>query len=148
MSGIYLSATTVEVALTAVTAKTVLQVAAAANHRLKVTRWGVFFDGATPSAEPVVVELLRQTTSGTMSALTPIPDAPITETVQTGATYNATGEPSPDVVLRRLNVHPQTGYECIFPLGQELIVPGGGRLGIRCTAPATVNVVATVGFEE
>lgn len=148
MAGIYLSAETNEIALTAATAKTVLQIVAPSNHRLKLTRWGVFFDGATPSAEPVVVELIRQTTAGTMTTLTPVVEVPITETIQSTAYHTATGEPTAGDVLRRREVHPQAGYEYIFPLGQELHIPGGGRLGIRITSPAAVNAIGSLGWEE
>jgi hypothetical protein len=149
MAGIRVAATTAEVALTAATARTVLQVVAAANHRVLVEQISVSFDGISPTAEPVIVELLRQTTAGTMSALTPVKlsDAG-SETIQTTAQHSATAEPTAGDVLWRVEIHPQTGIEKLFPLGQEMIVAGGGRLGVRCTAPAAVNVVAGLVVNE
>ena len=143
------TAATAEIALTAATAKTVIQLVAASNHPVKLLGWGVFFDGTSSTAEPVVVELLRQTTAGTMTSLTPVKvDPGRDETLQTTAQHTATAEPTAGDVLARRNVHPQSGYEVMYPFGQEMIIPGGGRIGIRCTAPAGVNVAAEMRFEE
>lgn len=140
---------TSEVALSAATAKTIVQIVAPTNQRLKIKSWGVFFDGTSATAEPVVCELMRQTDAGTMSALTLVKDDPsFTETIQSTAQENATGEPTGSTVLERRNVHPQASYEKIYPFGQEKKVPGGGRLAIRCTAPAGVNVIGEIAFEE
>lgn len=142
-------AQTTEVALSAATAKTVIQLVAATNHRVKVLRWGVFFDGTSVTAEPVQVRLLRQTTAGTMSALTPVKmDDSIADTLLTTAQHTATAEPTASDVLDVIECHPQQGYEIVYPLGMEPIIGGGDRLGIECTAPATVNVRAKMHFEE
>lgn len=148
MADIQAIAQTGEVALAAATAKTVLQIVAPANHKLKVLRWGVYFDGINSSAEPVEVRLLRQTTAGTMSALTPTKLGTDAETLQTGAQHSATAEPTAGDVLDMCEVHPQAGYEVILPMGQEIKIPGGGRLGIECKAPASVNVRAKIVIEE
>lgn len=142
MAGINIAAITSEIALTTATAKTVVQITAAANHPIKVYRWGVFFDGTSPSAEPVQVVLMRQSTAGTMSALTPVKVSNHSETVQTTAQHTATVEPTSGDILDVIEVHPQSGYEYLSPLGYEFDVAGGGRLGIVCTAPAGVNVRA------
>ena len=84
-------ATTAEIALTAATAKTIMQLVAASNHRVKLLEWGVYFDGTSTTAEPVQVRLLRQTTAGTMSSLTPTKnDDSLAETLQTTAQHTAT----------------------------------------------------------
>lgn len=142
-------AQTTEVALSAATAKTVIQIVAPANHRLRVKRVGVFFDGTSVTAEPIQVRVLRQTTAGTMSALTPVPlDKSLAETLLTTAQHTATAEPTAGDVVDVFECHPQQGYEIIYPLGDEIIVQGAGKLGIECTAPATVNVRAKIVFEE
>ena len=142
-------ATTAEIALTAATAKTVIQLVGATNHRVKLLSWGVYFDGISPTAEPVQVRLLRQTTAGTMSALTPTKrDDSIAETLLTTAQHTATAEPTAGDVLEVKEVHPQGGYEKIYPFGGEVIIGGSDRLGIECTAPAGVNVRAEYVFEE
>jgi len=142
-------AQTAEVALAAASAKTVLQVVAAANHRVSVEGWGVFFDGTSVTGEPVQVRLLRQSTAGTMSALTPVKlDGSLGETLQTTALHTATVEPTAGDVVDVIECHPQGGYEKLFPMGQEVILAGAGRLGIECTSPANVNVRAKLIFEE
>lgn len=142
-------AQTAEIALSAATAKTVLQVVAVANHRVVVKRVGVYFDGTSTTAEPVQVRLLRQTTAGTMSALTLVKlDNGIGDTLLTTAQHTATVEPTASDVLDVAEVHPQQSYEWIYPLYEEPIIDGGGRIGIECTAPAAVNVRAKVIFEE
>ena len=142
-------AATAEVALSAATAKTIVQIVAPSNHRLKVLAWGTYFDGTSSTAEPVQVVLMRQTTAGTMSSLTPVKnDDSIAETLQTTAQHTATVEPTSGDVLKRIEVHPQSGYEEQCAYGTEYIVGGGDRLGIVCTAPATVNVVGWIKFEE
>lgn len=138
-----------EVALTAATQKTVVQIVAAANHRVKILGWGVFFDGISTTAEPVQAVLQRQSTAGTSSALTPVKlDDSLAETLQTTARHTATVEPTSGDVVDAIEVHPQQGYEKLLPLGQEIICGGGDRIGIRCTAPAGVNVRAKIIFEE
>jgi hypothetical protein len=142
-------ATTAEIALTAATAKTVIQIVAPANHRLKILAWGVYFDGTSVTAEPVLARLLRQTTAGTMSALTPTKqDDSIADSLLTTAQHTATAEPTASDVLKRIEVHPQSGYEEQCPFSREYIVGGGDRVGVECTAPANVNVVAWIQFEE
>ena len=138
-----------EIALVAATAKTVLQAVAPANHRVKIKEWGVFFDGTSVTGEPVVVQIIKQTTAGTMSALTPTKrDSSLPETVLSTAQHTATVEPTTTDIIDEIEVHPQAGYEKIFPLGSELWIPGGERRAIRCTAPANVNVNAKMVCEE
>jgi hypothetical protein len=148
MAAIRAVALTDEIALSAATAKTVIQITAPSNQRVVVKEWGVFFDGIDPLAQPVQVELAKQSTAGTMSSLTLAKITPGSETVQTTASHTATAEPTESAVLDTVEVHPQSGYEKIFPLGEEIIVAGGERLGIVCTAPAAVNVRAKIKFEE
>jgi hypothetical protein len=42
----------------------------------------------------------------------------------------------------------QGSYEIIFPLGQEIIVAGGARIGIEVTCTAIATVAAEIRFEE
>jgi len=148
MAGLICVALTAEVALAAATAKTIMQIIAPANQRLKIKRWGVFFDGISGTAAAVEVRLLRQTDAGTVSALTPVSQAVATETVQTTAGHTATVEPTAGDILDMAEVHPQSGYEVIIPFDMPIEIPGGGRVGIECTAPAIVNVRAKIIFEE
>jgi len=130
-------------------AETVVQIVAAANQRVKVLGFGVFFDGISPTAEPIQVELCRQSTAGTSSALTPVKwDDSLAETLTTTARQDFTAEPTTGDVIWSGEVHPQGSYECQYALGQEPICGGADRIGIRCTAPVAVNVRAYIRFEE
>lgn len=138
-----------ELALTAATAKTILQLVAPANHRVALKGFSVSFDGISPTAAAVQVELVRQTTAGTMSPATPaLDDDSLPEAIQTTAQKNATAEPTAGAVVRRYNIHPQDGLERVFDLDEELLIKGGGRLGLRCTAPEGVNVTGHMFAEE
>lgn len=148
MADIFGIAQTSEVALAAATAKTIIQLVAPANHRVKITNWGVYFDGVSETAAPVEVVLMRQTTAGTMSSLTPVQKRPVAETVQSTAQHTATAEPTSSDIIDMIEVHPQTGYEKIYTPGQEVVIAGGGRVAIVCTAPAIVNVRGKIEFEE
>lgn len=148
MAGVFCAVTTAEIALGAATAKTVLQLIAPTNQRLRVRRYSVAFDGTSAAAEPVQVRLLRQTTAGTMTSLTPVKLSAGSETVQATAQHTATSEPTAGDVLDAFECHPQSGFDVVLPADMTVEVPGGGRIAIECTAPATVNVRAKIWFEE
>lgn len=145
------SGVTDEIALTAATAKTVLQLIAASGHRVTVLGWGVFFDGTSASAEPVQVDVLRQTSAGTGGDALTLQkfDDSIADSLATTALDDIDGsEPTGSTILDMAEVHPQASYEVMYPFGQEIIIGAGDRLGIRCTAPAAVNVRAKIRFTE
>jgi hypothetical protein len=137
-----------EIALVAATAKTILQLVAPAQQRIAVRAFSVSFDGTSGSAEPVQVDILRQTTAGTMSSATVVREDVGSETIQMTAQKTATAEPTAGDVLRRYEVHPQAGIEVKYGFDEELLIPGGGRLGLRVTAPANVNAVGHFSCEE
>jgi hypothetical protein len=142
--------TTGEEALGAAAAETVLMVLAAANHAIKIQAWGVFFDGVSPTAEPVLVKLVRHSSAGTFTDTVTIAawDDNTAETFDTTAKETCTAEPTKTPVLECKNVHPQTGYEAFYPIGQEIHVKAAGQIGIEVTAPAAVNCTAYIRFEE
>lgn len=148
MSDMFGVAATAAIALAANTAKTVVQITAPANHRVKIIGWGVFFDGTSTTAQPVRARLQRQTTLGTMSGLTLNKTTPRAEAILTTGQYGATVEPSASDILEQVTVHPQQGYEVKFPPGQELVIEGGGRVGMELLAVAAVNATAKIFFEE
>lgn len=151
MSAGYVAETNGDVALTAATAKTILNVINAANGLIRITEMAVSFDGVSSTAEPVTVELCSSTqaTAGTSTAHTIVQTRGPTRTVQATAARNYTAEPTALTVIKRWLVHPQTGLFVQFPLGREPEqVTTADGLCIRCTAPATVNVQAYIEFEE
>lgn len=150
MAGVRFRASSGEEALGAATAETVLQLVAAANHRAKVTELSVTFKGVLATDTPVNVKVLRQTGAGTSSANTPVKDDDSDdETLQTTARDSFTAEPATDdAVLDEFLVHPQTGIKIFYPLGQELIIKGGNRVGVKCNAPQAQTVVVAMAGEE
>lgn len=146
MSALYLIANSGSQALAANVAETVLQLTAAANQRIKITGFSATVAGT--SAVDLIVRVLRQTTAGTSgTSVTPSKVEPAAaETIQTTAATNFSVEPTAGVVLQYKRL--QGSYEKIFPLGQELIVPGGGRIAVECTCTATATVAVEFCFEE
>ena len=140
------------VALLAATAKTVIQIAAPANQRVKLSRLGISFDGGTSTSVPARVRILRQTTAGTFTSATnaPVPlESELTETVQTNYQVGATAEPTAGALLDDFAVPTFDGQYLDYPpFANEIIIQGGGRLGVEVTAPAAVNVRVTVEIEE
>lgn len=148
MAGVRCAAVTSEIA-TGTSAKTLLQITAAGNHRVLIGELSISFKGTSNTAAPIRVRVLRQTTAGTMTSLTPVKlNSADDETIQTTAQHTATAEPTAGEVLLAEEVHPQTGYTWQAPFGRELVVPGGGRLGVEVSAGADVNAIARVIFEE
>ena len=148
MAGVLFTVSTGEIA-TGTSAKTMLQLVAASNHRVKVHEWSIAFKGINNAHSPVKVRLLRQSSAGTTSSLTVNKwDSTDAETLQLTAGENATVEPTADCVLDAQEIHPQTGYTWQAPFGRELVVPGGTRLGIEVTAANDVTAIATVKGEE
>lgn len=151
MAAGYVAETNGDIALSAATAKTILNVINAANGLIRITEMAVSFDGTSSTAEPVTVELCSSTqaTAGTSTSHTIVQTRGPTRTVQATAARNYTAEPTTLTVIKRWLVHPQTGLFVQFPLGREPEqVTTADGLCIRCTAPATVNVQAYMEFEE
>ena len=136
-------------ALTANAAKTVIRVKAPTNQRAKILGYGFFFDGTSNSAQPVQIQIGRISADGTFTTATVLPnEEELTETFQTVVGTNASAEPTYSNYLKTLTVHPQLGYEYLAPMGQEIIVKGGGMLGFVVNAQAAVDVRGYVMFEE
>lgn len=133
--------------------KTLLQVVAAANHAVLIDEISVSFQGTSNTASPVRVDVLRQTTAGTMTAggtnssIKFDPDD-VDETIQTTINDTATAEPSASDILFTWFVHPQTGLDWQAPFGKSIKIGGGDRLGLRVTAAADVQAVVRINGEE
>lgn len=148
MAGVKFAAITDEIA-SGTALKTLLQVVAAANQRLAVTEISLSCKGTVSNAVPIKMEILRQTTAGTMSSLTPVKrNDSDDETLQVTAQHTATAEPTAGDVLKTEELHPQTGWTWMTAPGEEILVGGGDRLGIRVTAAVTVDIVARIEGEE
>jgi len=155
MSGIIANAVTAPIALTASTKRSVIQLTAATNKRIKILGWSVFFDeeigDATP-ANPLQVDIGRQTGGTGSGAITPKLRTSSSETLQTVGASAFTGVAT-TTVMESVYVNAQTGYQVLFPQGQEITVASGEKFGIDITPGATVstgglNVIANILFEE
>jgi hypothetical protein len=151
MAAGYIIETTGDVALSAATAKTVLNFIAASNALFRVCEIAVSFDGTSATAEPVTIELCYSTQAGagTNTSFTPVQIRGATRTVQGTAARSYSAEPTALTTWKRWLVHPQTGIEMQFPLGrepEETVTADG--ICLRVTAPATVNCQAYMEIEE
>jgi hypothetical protein len=127
----------------------ILRVKAASNHAILVKEWGISFNGTSNTAEPILVQLARQTTDGTFTSVTPVKDPDDTdETLQVTAGKNASAEPTPGDILWQGRIHPQNGFVWQAPYGEAIKVGGGDRLAIVTTAPASVTCDAYMRGEE
>lgn len=137
------------VALSAGANKTLVQILAGSAKPLRIVEVGVSFDGVTGTAVPVTVDLMRQTTSGTASALTIVQENPQTEAPAATARNAFSAEPTAGDILRTWYVTPAGGLWVMqFPLGREPVVGVSGRIALRVNAPATVNAAGYLTFDE
>src|SRR3990170_173911 len=145
----FTAANSAAVALVAAIAKTALQLKSGTNLITALQMIEVTFDGVVNNAIPVKIDLLRQTTAGTMSALTPNKLKDTSTSLQVTAQENATVEPTAGALLHTWYIHPQAGviHELTLPDG-EIELPSAGFVGLRLTAPAAVNTLATIRGEE
>lgn len=150
----YTIATGGAVALSAATAKSILGAKAHANSGLQVKGFEVSFDGVTGSAVPVLVELCYSTfatnSPGTNStSVTPVQayGRALAAGFTAGKTWTA--EPTVLTVLKEFLVAPDKGlFAYQFPLGQEPDCALAEGFVLRVTAPAIVNVRASMALER
>lgn len=148
MAGVGFHVNTAAIA-TGTNLKTLLQVIAATNQRIMINRVSINFAGTASDGVPIPVDILRQTSAGTMSALTPkkANDAD-DETLQVTAQHTSTGEPVAGDILYSILVHPQTSHTWVFAPDEEIPIGGGDRLGLRVHAAAGINARASMSGTE
>jgi len=152
MAAGYVFSTVGSLALTAATAKTILNLITATNALTRIVEFSVSFDGVTASAVPATVEICSSTqagagTPGTAPTITQIRGS--TRTIQATAQQGYTAEPTALTTLKRWLVPVYNGVLVIqFPLGREPEQTSAKGLAIRVTAPAGVNVQGYLELEE
>ena len=150
LQGVFRSGST---SLTGGTAQTVIQLVAPTNQRLKITSWRVSFNGTNSANTPATVQIERQT-GGTFTntAVAPVKVNDPTgtgETLQASAKTAVTVEPTVGDILDEFFEPVFGGFiGWQYTPGQEVIVPGGTLLGFKVNAPQSVNVEATIYYEE
>lgn len=129
--------------------KTLIQLAAAANHAIKINEVAIGFHGVDNVQEPILVQLVRQTTAGTMTSLTLFKnDDSVADSLDTSAQHTATVEPTTTDILRSWTVHPQTGLAFMFPEDTRPLVGAGDRVGLIVTSANDIAADPTLVFEE
>lgn len=142
------------VALSAATAESILGVKAAADFGLDLKKYRVSFDGVAASGVPVLVELCYATfaTNGPGTNSTSVtPRQQYGRVIAHGvsAAKTWTSEPTVLTVIESYLLTPNGGtvlYD--WPLGDTPDADLSNGFVIRCTAPASVNVRATLVFER
>jgi uncharacterized protein YaiE (UPF0345 family) len=137
--------------------KTMLQIKAGPADPLIVWKWGLDFDGS--GTAPIRCELIHTgTVAATVTAhvaagVQPMgvaQDASAAVLSTTGTGYTATAEGT--ITASRYgslnSVLPGNGDRNEWSLGREFYVPANGILRIRVTAPAAVNCVCYVCWDE
>jgi len=148
MSGVRIACVTGEI-VTGTSAKTLLKIDAAANHRVLINEFSISFIGTSNTAQPIKVDILTVSDDGTFTGLTPAKVISTDdETLEVTAWHTATAEPTYGTVLFTEEVHPQTGYTWQSPFGREFHIPGGTCLALRVTAAASTSAVARAFGEE
>jgi len=150
MAGVNLALSSGEVSLVAATTKTIVQLIAAAQHRVKVIGISIYFKDTVVTDTPVKVDICRQTTAGTPGSTPSLvkKNESDAETIQTTAGINYSAEPTVTDILETKEIHPQTGEKVYLPLSQEIYIKGGNRLGVRALAAQNQTVVVNFEVEE
>jgi hypothetical protein len=145
MAGTRGTLTTSAAISTGTTTKTILQHTSPASVATVVKRASISFDGNSPTANKILVQLVRSATGGTGTSRNPVKvNASDSETIQSTGRENFSSEPSGGTVVFEELVHPQGGYTA----PEEIKVKAGETLGFVVLAPAAVNCRARFLFEE
>lgn len=151
---IFTANTTAECLLVASSEEVLIRLISSTNSAVKIKEWGVFFDGVSVTAEPVLVRLcLTDTSNGLHTAHTPTRrSGPAVSARTVCETMNTSSMPNIGFVLATREVHPQSGYQEKFSYGDEPIIFNGtsvaGVLSLMVNSPSSVNATAEITFEE
>lgn len=152
---IWVANTTAEALLASSSDKCLIRLIAPSSFSVKIKEWGVFFDGISATAEPVVVRLCCCDTSyGEYTAHTPSRRSGRPAACQSVVqTINTSSGPTIFNVLATREIHPQSGYQEKFSYGDEIIISGvttaaGGVVGLFVNSPTSVNAMGEIVFEE
>ena len=128
------------------TAKTCIQLLATGGLQVEVRGFAITAAGTSPTATPLLAEILRQTTAGTGAAATPnLWDGDSTAVVATAIdTY--TVEPTAGDILFRVYGTPQggVGWEWVNADGPRGVT--NGRIAVRVTGDASTSGLTCAGF--
>ena len=127
--------------------RTLLQIAAPTNQRVRIIAAEIGMAGSTPATPPVLFDWCIQNTAGTASAATvQYQDRGIDETKLATVLKDFTTEPTLVATLIVFPVHQQGTYPWRPPW--PIIVKGAERVGFRYRSGNFVPVTFTVYVEE
>ena len=138
--------------------KTLLQIATPATCELRVSEWGISFDGFAAAA-PIKVELIDTNVAATVTAhvtagVTPLNDTGTVAskmtlgTTATGYTATAEGSITAARILDYQQIAPTGQFVKQWPLGLEPELAVSRFLRVRVTAAAAVNAICYVVWTE
>lgn len=134
---VYSSAVTKHIAVASETTKTLLQIHNDIVGSAKLVEWGISFDGISSTATPARVKLIQQTTGGTMTQAGRGKKYD-SNTTGSNASFRikATAEPTLTANIYEVHQVTPTGGLLVkqYPLGREIVLNAGERLGIVVTA--------------
>lgn len=120
------------------TAITILQARAHATRPLVVIR--AWCESAATTTAIATIQLIRQTTAGTMTTLSPgpLPMRPNVPTAGMTAGHTATAEPTPTDVLVHESFNVVNGWLWLPTPDEQIVIPAAGFLGMKFSvAPAS-----------
>lgn len=135
--------------------QTLIQIAAAGDHRAVVLGMEVGFQGDSPATVGFTLRWVIQTTAGTNgTAVTPQKkdrgyDDAIQSTFLEYQTHGSAGEPTTTSILAAVSLHRQANMPWTLPF--PIIVLGGTRVGLLLvghTTNNTIPVTVTLYMEE
>jgi hypothetical protein len=141
-------ATASGIALTASSTKTLLQIATPSTVRATLLELEVGFDGVTSGLPEILVELLRQSSAGTGTSVTPAPLSTAAPASLVTALKAHSAEPGVSTILGSWYVDPHDGKLLLpfYERDRQVVVPVSGWLGVRYTTGAGVTVNAAVNM--
>lgn len=139
------------VSLSAAATKSLVQIVTTTNQRVRVRGWGVSLNGTDATKEPILCEVLRQTTAGTSSALTIVKADPASTTPVTTALQTFSAEPTASDILWSQYFTPVGGgIDLTLYPDDEIVMGASTRLGLRVTTATgvTCSAAAYLRFAE
>lgn len=131
------------------TAITVLQARAHATRPLVLIR--AWIESAATVTAAATIQLLRQTTAGTMTTLSPgpLPMRPNVPTAGMTAGHTATAEPTAGDVLVHESFNVVNGWLWLPTPDEQIVIPAAGFLGLKFSvAPASQTWVYGMNLVE
>ncbi len=148
---IFVANTTAETALASSSGKVMISLTPPSSIAIKIKEWGVFFDGISVTAEPILVRLVFTNTSfGSYTTHVPtrrvgnqLLSQCVVLTMDGSCGYS--GDSSGTVAIRE--VHPQSGYQEKFSYGDEPIIYQK-TIHLTVNSPSTCDCAAELVYEE